>query len=91
MGQCPVVCPLHVDNDGTVAGGILTSRCPVICPVVPSLFRPTGLVLGLGLVRVSSRVRVKVRVSSMVCVNIRTSWVVNFTISLLAPTRVGVQ
>ena len=42
------------------------------------------LVLGLGLVRVSSRVRVrirvKVRVSVMVRVSIRTSWVVNFTL-----------
>jgi len=40
------------------------------------------LVLGLGLVKVSSRVRVrirvKVRVSVMVRVSIRTSWVVNF-------------
>ena len=39
------------------------------------------LVLGLGLVRVSSRVRVrvrvKVRVSVLVRVSIRTSWVVN--------------
>ena len=38
------------------------------------------LVLGLGLVRVSSRVRVKVRVSDMVWVSIRTSWVVNFAL-----------
>ena len=44
------------------------------------------LVLGLGLVRVSSRirvrirVRVKVRVSVMVRVSIRTSWVVNFAL-----------
>jgi len=40
------------------------------------------LVLGLGLVRVSSRVRirVKVRVSVMVRVGIRTSWVVNFAL-----------
>ena len=38
------------------------------------------LVLGLGLVRVSSRVRVKVRVSVMVKVSIRTSWVVNFAL-----------
>jgi len=42
------------------------------------------LVLGLGLVRVSSRVRVrirvKVRVSVMVRVNIRTSWVVNLAL-----------
>jgi len=30
-----------IDNDGTVARGISTSRCPVVCPVVPSLFRPT--------------------------------------------------
>jgi len=40
------------------------------------------LVLGLGLVKVSSRVRVrirvKVRVSVVVRVSIRTSWVVNF-------------
>jgi len=33
-GQCPVVCPSHVDNDGTVARGVSTSRCPVVCPVV---------------------------------------------------------
>jgi len=40
------------------------------------------LVLGLGLVRVSSRVmvRVTVRVSVVVWVSIRTSWVVNFTL-----------
>ena len=40
------------------------------------------LVLGLGLVRVSSvvRIRVKVRVSVMVRVSIRTSWVVNFAL-----------
>ena len=42
------------------------------------------LVLGLGLVRVSSRVRVtirvKVRVSVMVRVSIRTRWVVNFAL-----------
>ena len=40
------------------------------------------LVLGLGLVRVSSRVRirVKVRVSVMVRVSIRTSWMVNFAL-----------
>ena len=42
------------------------------------------LVLGLGLVRVSSRVRVritvKVMVSVMVRVSIRTSWVVNFAL-----------
>jgi len=37
-GQCPVVRPSHIDNDGTVARGISTSRCPV----VPSLFRPTA-------------------------------------------------
>jgi len=37
-GQCPVVCPSHVDNDGTVARGVSSYRCPV----VPSLFRPTG-------------------------------------------------
>jgi len=41
-------------------------------------------VSGLGLVRVSSRVRVtirvKVRVSVMVRVSIRTSWVVNFAL-----------
>ena len=37
-----------------------------------------GLVLGLGLVRVSSRVWVKVRVNIMVRVSIRTSWMVNF-------------
>jgi len=41
-------------------------------------------VLGLGLVRVSSRVRirirVKVRVSAMVRISIRTSWVVNFAL-----------
>ena len=40
--------------------------------------------MGLGLVRVSSRVRVrikvKVRVSVMVRVSIRTSWVVNFAL-----------
>ena len=42
------------------------------------------LVLGLGLIRVSSKVRVKirvkvkVRVSVLVRVSIRTSWVVNF-------------
>ena len=35
-GQCPVVRPSHVDNGGTVARGISTSRCPVVCPVVPS-------------------------------------------------------
>ena len=42
------------------------------------------LVLGLGFVRVSSRVRVRIRVkvraSVMVRVSIRTSWVVNFAI-----------
>ena len=42
------------------------------------------LVLGLGLVKVSSRVRVrirvKVRVSVMVRVSIRTSWVANFAL-----------
>ena len=38
-GQCPVVCSSHVDNDGTVAHGVSTSRCPVICPVVPSYRR----------------------------------------------------
>jgi len=42
------------------------------------------LVLGLGLVRVSSRVRVrirvKVRVSVMVRVSIRRCWVVNFAL-----------
>jgi len=40
------------------------------------------LVLGLGLVRLSSRVRirVKVRVSVVVRVSIRTSWVVNFAL-----------
>ena len=42
------------------------------------------LVLGLGLVRVSSRVRVriraKVRVSVMVRVSIRASWVANFVL-----------
>jgi len=42
------------------------------------------LVLGLGLVRVSSRVRVRirvrVRVSVMVRVSIRRSWVVNFVL-----------
>ena len=40
--------------------------------------------MGLGLVRVSSRVRVrirvKVRVSVIVRVSIRTSWVVNFAL-----------
>jgi len=41
--QCAIVCPSHVDNDGTVARGISTYRCPVVCPIVPSLFRPTGL------------------------------------------------
>jgi len=40
------------------------------------------LVLGLGLVRVSSRVRVKVRVSVLVSVSIKTSWVVNFALFL---------
>jgi len=44
------------------------------------------LVLGLGLVRVSSRVRVrvkvKVRVSVLVRVSIRTSWVANFALFL---------
>jgi len=42
------------------------------------------LVLGSGLVRVSSRVRVrvrvKVRISVLVRVSIRTSWVVNFAL-----------
>jgi len=38
------------------------------------------LVLGLGLVRVSSRIRAEVRVSLMVRVSIRTSWVVNFAL-----------
>jgi len=42
------------------------------------------LVLGLGLVRVSSRVRVrirvKVRVSVMLRASIKTSWVVNFAL-----------
>ena len=42
------------------------------------------LVLWLGLLRVSSRVKVrisvKVRVSVMVRVSIRTSWVVNFAL-----------
>ena len=38
------------------------------------------LVLGLGLVRASSRVSVKVRVSVMVRVSIRASWVVNFAL-----------
>ena len=42
------------------------------------------LVLGLGLVRVSSRVsvrvRVKFRVSVLVRVSIRTNWVVNFAL-----------
>jgi len=59
----------------------------LVCSVVTSLFRPAdnlGLVLGLGLVRVSScfrvRIRVKVRVSIMVRVSIRTSWVVNFAL-----------
>jgi len=32
-GQCPVVCSSHVDNDGTEARGISTSRCPVRLPV----------------------------------------------------------
>jgi len=41
------------------------------------------LVLGLGLVRVSSRVRVSV----MVRFSIRTSWVVNFALSLLAASN----
>ena len=52
----------------------------LVYSVVPSLFTPAdnlGLVLGLGLVRVSScfrvRIRVKVRVSIMVKVSIRTS------------------
>ena len=31
-GQCPVVCPSHVYDNGTVARGVSTSRCPVICP-----------------------------------------------------------
>jgi len=35
--------PSHIDNDGTVARGVSTFRCPVICPVIPSLFRPTGM------------------------------------------------
>jgi len=39
MGQCPVVCLSHIDNDGTVARGVSTSRYPI----VPSLFRPTML------------------------------------------------
>ena len=40
------------------------------------------LVLGLGLVRVSSRVRVRVklRVGVLVRVSIRTSWVANFAL-----------
>jgi len=42
------------------------------------------LVLGLGLVRVSSRVRVRIwfkaTVSVVVRVSIRTSWVVNFAV-----------
>ena len=41
--QCPVVCPSHVDKDATVARGVMTYRCPVVRPVVPSLFRPTAL------------------------------------------------
>ena len=28
--QCPVVCPSHVDNDGTVARGVSPYRCPVV-------------------------------------------------------------
>jgi len=40
-GQCPIVRPSHVDNDGTVARDVSTSRCPVVCPVIPLLFRPT--------------------------------------------------
>ena len=32
----------HVDHDGTVVRGVSTSRCPVICPIIPSLFGPTG-------------------------------------------------
>ena len=43
-------------------------------------FNNLGLVLGFGLVRVSSRVRVRIRVSVMVRVSIRTSWVVNFAL-----------
>ena len=53
-----------------------------------------SLVLGLGLVRVSSRVRVrvKVRVSVLVRVSIRTNRVVNFSLpaSNLHSSRVNV-
>ena len=38
------------------------------------------LVLGLGLVRVSSRVRVRIRVKVRVSVTVRVSWVVNFAL-----------
>ena len=44
MGQCPVVCLSHIDNDGTVARGVSTSRYPI----VPSLFRPTMLYIKAG-------------------------------------------
>jgi len=48
------------------------------------LYNNLRLVLGLGLVRASSRpmvrVRVKVRVSVLVRVSIRTNWVVNFAL-----------
>jgi len=61
-GQCPVVCPSHVDNDGTVARGVSTSRCPVICPVVPlcrhfldqpsnSAFKPTRIYCHNGIIQ----------------------------------------
>jgi len=33
----------HQLYDGTVARGVSTSSCPVIWPIVPSLFRPTEL------------------------------------------------
>jgi len=50
-GQCPVVCPSHVDNDGTVARGVWTytypSRRLSRRPVVPLLFKPTDTVARL--------------------------------------------
>jgi len=71
-GQYPVVCPSHIDNDGTVAYGVLTARCPIVCPVVPSLFRPTGCtdvnrqMVGLSrvsMVKITVSVRIRVRFS----------------------------
>ena len=59
-------------------------ECIVYWPAWEMHCNNLRLVLGLGLVRVSSRVRVrirvKVRVSVMVRVSIRTSWVVNFAL-----------